>query len=195
MSKRMRENNWTIPNLLTVVRILLTPVIVMAFINQQVGLALITFAVAGVTDALDGILARVLKQRTELGAMLDPLADKVLIVASFMCLGILDWAPSWLVVIVISRDLLIVGGLMLVNLWGVDMRSQIKPTFASKTNTTVQISFILLVLAQRGDWLIQPWLLSVALYLTAALTVYTGVDYLMRGLALIPSDGAQKNGK
>lgn len=188
MAARRRENNWTIPNVLTVARILLTPVIVTAFINQRVGLALATFAVAGVTDALDGALAKLLGQRTELGAMLDPLADKILIVASFLCLGILEWAPAWLVVIVISRDLLIVGGLMLIDFWGVEVRSLIRPSFASKTNTTLQITFILLLLAGRGGWLDAPGLTSVVLYLTAAFTVYTGADYVRRGLALIPSD-------
>ncbi|WP_461210974.1 CDP-alcohol phosphatidyltransferase family protein [Desulfocurvus sp. DL9XJH121] len=187
MRGKLRENNWTIPNLLTVVRILLTPVIVTAFIHQRVNLALLTFAVAGVTDALDGTLARVLRQRTTLGAMLDPLADKVLIVASFLCMGVLDWAPAWLVVLVISRDLLIVGGLILVSLLGVDVRSRIRPTFASKTNTTLQIVFILLILAERGGWLDAPRLLYTVLYLTAAFTIYTGVDYTLRGLALMPS--------
>lgn len=187
MPGSLRENNWTLPNLLTVVRILLTPVIVMAFIDQRVDLALLTFAVAGVTDALDGFLARVLRQRTELGAMLDPLADKVLIVASFLCLGILGWAPAWLVVIVITRDLIIVGGLLVVNFWVMDVRSRIKPTFASKTNTTLQIGFILLVLAHRGGWLHMAWLVEGALRCTAALTVYTGVDYVVRGMAQIPS--------
>ncbi|BBD07466.1 CDP-alcohol phosphatidyltransferase family protein [Desulfovibrio ferrophilus] len=183
----MRENNWTIPNLLTVVRIMLTPVVVMAFIHKRVDLALLSFFVAGITDALDGLLARLLKQRTELGAMLDPLADKVLIVATILCLGILEWVPAWLVVIVITRDLIIVGGLMLVNLWGVDVRSQIRPTFASKTNTSAQIVLILLILTERMDWMFLPWLQPVVLYLTAVLTVYTGIDYVMRGLALIPS--------
>lgn len=188
MPGTMRENNWTLPNLLTVVRILLTPVIVMAFIEQRVDIALMTFAAAGITDALDGFLARVLHQRTQLGAMLDPLADKVLIVASYLSLGILGWVPAWLVVIVIARDLIIVGGLMVVNFWVMDVRTRIKPTFASKVNTTVQIGFILLVLAARGGWLTLPVLMETALWATAALTAYTGVDYVLRGMAQIPSD-------
>lgn len=186
---RMRENNWTIPNLLTVVRIMLTPVVVMAFIQKRIDLALLSFFVAGITDALDGLLARLLKQRTELGAMLDPLADKVLIVATILCLGIMEWVPSWLVVIVITRDLIIVGGLMLVSLWGVDVRTQIHPSFASKTNTSAQIVLILLVLTGRLGWDVLPWLQPVALYVTAVLTIITGVDYVLRGLALIPSNG------
>ncbi|MBU1001490.1 MAG: CDP-alcohol phosphatidyltransferase family protein [Proteobacteria bacterium] len=187
---KMRENNWTIPNLLTVVRIMLTPVVVMCFIHKRVDLALLSFFVAGITDALDGLLARLLKQRTELGAMLDPLADKVLIVATILCLGILGWVPAWLVVIVITRDLIIVGGLMLVSLWGVDVRAQIHPSFASKTNTSAQIVLILLVLTERLGWNFLPWLQPIVLYVTLVLTVFTGVDYVLRGLALIPSNGA-----
>lgn len=184
----LRENNWTIPNLLTVVRIMLAPVVVMAFIHKRVDLALAAFFIAGLTDALDGLLARILNQRTALGAMLDPLADKVLIVATILCLGILEWLPSWVVVLVIARDLIIVGGLVLVNLWGVDVRTRIHPSFASKVNTTAQIVLILLVLVERMGWFAEPRLTGAMMIVTAALTVGTGFDYVMRGLALIPSD-------
>jgi len=184
---RLKENNWTIPNLLTVVRILLAPAVVLAFIQRRVDVALLLFFIAGLTDALDGLLARLLKQRTALGAMLDPLADKVLIAASILCLGILEWVPAWLTVLIIARDLIIVGGLVLVSLWGVDVRSQIRPSFASKTNTTAQILLILLVLAQRQEWLDAPRLTLWFVWGTAGLTALTGLDYVMRGLALIPS--------
>jgi len=93
------------------------------------------------------------------------------------------------VVIVIARDLIIVGGLLVVNFWVMDVRTRIKPTFASKVNTTVQIGFILLVLAARGGWLTLPVLMETALWATAALPAYTGVDYVLRGMAQIPSDG------
>ena len=82
-----RNAIWTIPNILTIVRILLTPVFVMAYTSENFNLAWILFAIAGLTDALDGFLARIWNQRTELGAMLDPLADKTLLFTSFICLA------------------------------------------------------------------------------------------------------------
>jgi len=184
-----RENNWTIPNILTVFRIMLTPGFVMAFVSERIGLACILFIVASVTDALDGTLARVLKQRTSLGAMLDPLADKVLIVTGFLCLGLEGWVPAWLVVLVISRDMLIIGGLVVVNLWGVDVRNEIRPSFASKVNTTVQISLLFLVLTAHAGWMSLPNMEQGMIYFTGVLTVYTGFIYLKRGLALIPANG------
>lgn len=183
------ENNWTIPNILTMFRIMLVPGFVIGFVSERIGLACALFVLAGITDALDGTLARLLHQRTRLGAMLDPLADKLLIVAGFLCLGIEGWVPAWLVVLVISRDVLIVGGLVLVNLWGVDVRSRIQPSFLSKCNTTAQISLIFLVLLERIGWVALPGLEWAMIWLTAALTVLTGAIYLRRGLALIPAGG------
>ncbi len=183
------ENNWTIPNILTVFRILLTPGFVMGFVSGRIGTACALFVLAGITDALDGLLARLLRQRTRLGAMLDPLADKVLIATGFLCLASRGWAPAWLVVLVISRDLIIVGGLVLVNLWGVDVRSRIQPSFLSKCNTTAQICLILLVLLEQLGWLAVPRLEWALIWTTGVLTAVTGMIYVKRGLALIPVGG------
>ncbi|MFW6235336.1 MAG: CDP-alcohol phosphatidyltransferase family protein, partial [Desulfovibrionales bacterium] len=122
-----QDNNWTIPNLLTVFRILITPVFVVAFVNGQIMTAWWLFFLAGVTDGLDGFLARVLKQRSKLGAMIDPLADKVLLVTAFVMLGIKGWLPSWLVILVVSRDVIIVGGLGVLHFWSVHIKERIKP--------------------------------------------------------------------
>ncbi|MDP3426615.1 MAG: CDP-alcohol phosphatidyltransferase family protein, partial [Humidesulfovibrio sp.] len=122
----MRENNWTIPNLLTVSRILMTPGIVMAFADKRFDIAWVLFALAGLTDALDGALARILKQRSSFGAMLDPLADKILLDTSFTCLAVQGWIPSWLAVLVVSRDVFIVGGLALLQYSGVDVKRGIR---------------------------------------------------------------------
>jgi cardiolipin synthase len=100
----LNHSNWTIPNILTLVRILLTPAIVTAFVDHHLELVWIIFAVAGITDALDGFLARLLGQRSFLGSVLDPLADKILLDTTFICLGIKGWVPPWLVVLVVSRD-------------------------------------------------------------------------------------------
>ncbi|MFK4765652.1 CDP-alcohol phosphatidyltransferase family protein [Desulfobaculum sp. SPO524] len=186
------QSNWTIPNILTVLRILLTPGFVMAFLNGRVDVACAFFTLAGVTDAADGLLARVLHQRTHLGAMLDPLADKVLLTAAFLCMGVAEWVPSWLVVLVISRDLIIVGGLALLTFWGVDIHDEIRPSFMSKLNTTGQILITFMVLVQHAGWYAMPLPILILTYAVGILTVLTGIDYVLRGLALFPANGDGK---
>ena len=105
-----------IPNLITLLRIILVPVIVILLIQGSFFKALIVFIVAGLSDALDGFLARVLKQQTVLGAYLDPIADKALLVSSFVTLSVLHIIPSWLVVIVISRDFIILLGISVLSI-------------------------------------------------------------------------------
>lgn len=181
------ESNWTIPNVLTVTRILLTPGFVMAYVNQRFDLAWWLFAVAGFTDALDGFLARVLHQRSRLGSMLDPLADKILLDTSFVCLALQGWLPSWLAILVVSRDVIIVGGLMLLQFLGVDVGERINPSFVSKLTTTAQIALVLLVMIQK-TWQVdlpqvQMWLSA----FTAAVTLWSGVGYMVKGVGLVPS--------
>jgi cardiolipin synthase len=96
-----------LPNLLTLIRILLIPLFVILIINQSFSWALIVFALAGITDGIDGLIARITRQRTELGAYLDPIADKLLLAAGFITLAIIEMLPSWLAVIVIARDMII----------------------------------------------------------------------------------------
>ncbi|RLA89883.1 MAG: CDP-diacylglycerol--glycerol-3-phosphate 3-phosphatidyltransferase, partial [Deltaproteobacteria bacterium] len=98
----------TIPNFLTILRILLTPVLVILLLEGRLSEALFVFIIAGVTDALDGLIARLYKQKTRLGAFLDPLADKLLLVTTYVILAVQGLVPSWLTVIVLSRDVLIV---------------------------------------------------------------------------------------
>lgn len=186
MTPPLRENNWTIPNLLTVTRILLTPGIVMAFVDRRIDVAWVLFAVAGFTDALDGTLARLLKQRSTFGAMLDPLADKTLLVTSFICLAIMDWIPGWITVLVVSRDVFIVGGLIFLNYSGVDVRRDIKPVWISKCATLAQISLVLLVLVEHSMQPFHPWLRLGLLAAVAALTALSGGYYLLVGLSMMP---------
>lgn len=181
-----REHNLTIPNLLTISRILLTPGFVIAFLDERFDLAWVLFAVAGLTDALDGILARVLKQRSRLGSILDPLADKLLLVTSFICLAVNGWAPRWLVVLVVSRDVIIVGGLTLIQLFGVDVRSRINPSWLSKTTTCVQISLVLFVMVQKSFKLDLSPGGAVLVYLTAVLTLVSLLHYIHTGFRLLP---------
>lgn len=183
-----RDTIWTIPNLLTILRILLTPGFVMAYVDHRFDLAWGLFAVAGLTDALDGFLARVLRQRSRLGAMLDPLADKCLLVTSYICLGLQGWLPEWLTVLVVSRDAIIIGGLALLHFWGVDIKSRIQPIWSSKLTTTAQIVLVLFVMLQETFEFVYPvaelWLVAI----TAALTVVSGIHYVLKGFGFFAEE-------
>ena len=186
----MRENNWTIPNLLTVSRILMTPGIVMAFADRRFDIAWVLFAVAGLTDALDGTLARILKQRSNFGAMLDPLADKILLDTSFTCLAVQGWLPTWLAVLVVSRDVFIVGGLALLQYSGVDVKRGIKPVWFSKCATLAQILLVLLVMVEHSLLVSYPVWRVLLEGIVALLTVTSGVYYVLIGFKMIPLNGS-----
>src|SRR5919198_1208334 len=130
----------SIPNLITLARILLVPVVVWAIASNQMLVAFLLFAAAGVSDAVDGFLAKRFGMASELGRYLDPLADKVLIVAIYVSLGIADALPRWLVILVVSRDLLIVGGVIFS--WLIDKPVSVKPHPVSKLNTAVQLVLV-----------------------------------------------------
>ena len=134
-----------LPNLITLGRILLVPVVVWAFGSHEMQAAFVLFLLAGVSDAVDGFLAKRFHMTSELGAHLDPLADKVLIVSIYIALGITEAIPRWIVILVVSRDILIVGGIMLAVFLGKPMK--VKPVLVSKLNTVAQIVFACLVLA------------------------------------------------
>ena len=137
-----------IPNLITLGRILLVPVVVWAIASGAMWIAFVLFLAAGVSDAVDGFLAKRFDMTTELGAYLDPLADKALIVSIYLTLGINGLIPRWLVILVVSRDILIVGGIMLS--WLVGNPLKIKPLLVSKLNTVAQIVFACVVLGSLG---------------------------------------------
>jgi cardiolipin synthase len=174
-----------IPNFLTVLRIVLVPVIVILLIQGQYGKALICFIIAGVTDGLDGLLARILNQTTVVGAYLDPLADKALVISMFATLAIVGVLPEWLAVVVISRDCIILGGILVLTLMSVNI--EIKPSFVSKINTTLQLITIffalLLKIGSEGKHFHDAFLL--VCWLTAIFTVVSGADYLLKGMKLI----------
>ena len=186
------ENNWNIPNLLSLARVLMTPAYAALFVAHRYEAALVLFVIAVFTDALDGTLARLLHQRTRLGAILDPLADKALLVTSYVCLAVRDWIPGWLAVIVVSRDLLIVGGLSLLNFWGVEVKEKIQPTLVSKFNTTVQMLLIFQVLLDKSYGMDHAYLTTVFVNLVAASTVASGGHYVLRGLRMLPPGGFVK---
>lgn len=188
------SSNWTIPNVITIFRIVLVPVFVMMFIDQRFGAALLIFLIAGVSDGLDGFLARVLKQRSQLGALLDPIADKLLLITAYFCLGFVGLLPSWLAVLVISRDMMIIGGMALLHFWGVDVRSRIHPTWLSKFNTCGQIVLIVAVLAKYS--FVLPWagLIQLLVVTVTLSTVLSGAHYIYIGLGHFPGDGEKREG-
>ncbi|MGO8988442.1 MAG: CDP-alcohol phosphatidyltransferase family protein [bacterium] len=172
----------SLPNILTLLRILLIPLFVILIINKHLDWALLTFAIAGITDGLDGLIARLTHQRTELGAYLDPIADKLLLFAGFICLAIIEVIPSWLVVIVITRDVIILMGFLVMFLTG--YHPKINPSFLSKTTTTFQIVTILFVLMA---WYFPAFkhLSMVAVYGTAIITILSGIQYVYIGTRIL----------
>lgn len=175
-----------IPNFLTLLRIILVPAIVIFLIQDEYLKALIVFIAAGVTDALDGALARLLNQQTEFGAFLDPLADKVLLSTSFIALSIFGLIPSWLTVVVISRDLIILMGIMILSMMSIDY--EIKPVFVSKITTALQIATVFLVLLLKTFTfnIINDYdVVSIISWLTAFFTIISGMVYIIKGIRIL----------
>lgn len=172
----------SLPNILTLIRVLLIPLFVIFIINKHLDWALLTFAVAGITDGLDGLIARLTHQRTELGAYLDPIADKLLLFAGFISLAIIEVIPSWLVVIVITRDVIILMGFLV--MFFIGYHPKINPSLLSKTTTTFQIVTILFVLMA---WYFPAFrhLSMVAVYGTAIITVLSGIQYVYIGTRIL----------
>lgn len=173
-----------IPNFLSLLRIILVPVVVIFLIQGSYGKALFTFTLAGLTDALDGILARLLSCQTVLGSYLDPIADKLLLTASFVTLAILGIIPSWLTVIVISRDFIILLGIAIMSI--ISIPYVVRPAFVGKITTALQIGTIFLALSFQAmsydvsyDWM------GIIFWLTGFLTVVSGLVYITRGIKLI----------
>src|SRR5919109_5223212 len=139
-----RGANLSIPNLITLGRILLVPVVVWAITAGEMRIAFVLFLAAGITDAIDGFLAKHFGMATELGAYLDPLADKAMLVSIYIALGIAQAIPRWLVILVVSRDIMIVSAVILA--WLVDKPVKLKPHPVSKLNTVAQILLACVVL-------------------------------------------------
>jgi cardiolipin synthase (CMP-forming) len=165
-----------IPNLITIGRILLVPITIWLLISEEFGLAFLTFILAGISDGVDGFLARRWKMQSELGAYLDPLADKALLVSVYAALGLIKVLPAWLVLIVITRDILIVGGVLLARV--LDKPLAMKPLTISKINTAVQIAFAGLVLGVLSTNLNAKPILIIGTITVAALTILSGAFYL-----------------
>lgn len=167
----------TIPNLITIGRLLLVPLIVWLMITGQSGAAFVVFIVAGVSDAIDGFLARSLNLRSTLGSYLDPLADKALLVSIYISLAVLEEVPLWVVILVVSRDLFIVGAVVLS--WMLDQPMEMRPLIISKLNTVVQIVLAAVVLGDLALGAGLDTLRMVLVYLVGILTVVSAAVYLV----------------
>lgn len=176
----------TIPNLITIFRLLLVPAVIVLLLSDETKWALLCFVVAGVSDAVDGFIARHFNQRTTLGAYLDPMADKLLLVSVFVVLGFMGELPLWLVVAAVSRDALIVCAVLLSTLMGNPVA--MKPSLVSKANTAVQIVLASVVLAEKAfDHSVGPlrFLLVVS---SGILTAGSAAAYLVHWLRHMGSD-------
>lgn len=165
-----------IPNAITVLRIALVVPLGWAIINGHDGLALLLAGAAGLSDALDGWLARQFGWQSPLGAWLDPAADKLMLAVGFVGLSIVGATPWWLTALVLGRDVVIVSGALAYH-W---LREHlvVAPSYISKLNTTLQIGWVLLVLFNRQGWIelaLAPWA-----WLVAASTLTSGLDYVVR---------------
>jgi cardiolipin synthase len=166
----------SIPNLITLARILLVPVMVWAIAAGEMQIAFALFLVAGLSDLIDGFLAKRFNMATELGAYLDPLADKALIVSIYVTLGIAGAIPRWLVILVVSRDIMIVSAVMLS--WLVNKPVALKPLTVSKLNTVAQILLALVVLAALAFEFDAWWVIQGLTALVAILTLTSVALYL-----------------
>ncbi len=182
MSKESLGGAMNIPNLLTVVRILLVPIFVDLIVYGYPVWALLVFVGAGLTDALDGTIARVLNQRTTLGRYLDPLADKLLLVTAFVVLSIVGIIPIWVTIIVVSRDVIISIGTLVVHL--LRERVNIIPTFIGKATTVAQLSYVVVALLGSTTPM-APRLVGIVLTATLGLTIASGLHYMFRGIRML----------
>ena len=171
-----------LPNFLTLLRIVAIPVFLIFLTDGRFGAALLVFVLAGVTDSLDGAIARLTNTRTTLGAYMDPLADKMLLLSTFVVLAVMEAVPPWLTVVVITRDVLILGGYLMLFLM-TQRTMEVRPSAASKASTFFQLLTLSLVLLSlwRPESVSSLALLGV-FGVTAALTTVSGVQYVARGL-------------
>ena len=180
----------SIPNLITLGRILLVPVVIWAITAGEMRIAFVLFLAAGISDAVDGFLAKRFEMQTELGAYLDPLADKAMLVSIYIALGIIEAVPRWLVILVVFRDIMIVSAVILS--WVVDKPLPLKPLLVSKLNTVAQIALACVVLAALGFHFNAGIAVGALIGLVAVLTLLSVIFYLaewMRHMNIAESDG------
>ena len=166
----------TIPNLITIFRLVLVPVVIVMIMQHRWGAAFVLFVVAGVSDGIDGFIARHFDMKSEFGAYIDPLADKSLLVSIYVTLAVVGAIPSWLAIVVVSRDMMIVAAVLLS--WIMHRPVEIKPLIVSKLNTGVQIAFAAFALASNAFGVELGGFEDLAMLVVAALTVASAGAYL-----------------
>lgn len=166
-----------LPNVISIFRIILVWPVVQSLLNEHYLLAWWLFVIAGVSDGIDGYLARRFNWRSELGAMLDPVGDKLLMVSSYLVLGWLMQLPLWLVAMVILRDAIIVVGALFYQ--GVTGDKLIEPLLISKINTVVQILLVVVVIFSLAYWALPTEITQVLIYLVAITTFISGMSYVL----------------
>ena len=180
------RSNVTIPNLISVARLVLVPLTIDALLAERYDVAFWLFLIAGVSDGIDGWIARRFDQRSVLGSYLDPLADKALVVSIFVTLAVIAIIPVWLAILVLSRDELIIGAIVLS--WGLGRRLPIQPIMVSKANTTAQIAFATMVLFSRAFGWDVGGLWTLGMVLVAGLTIVSGIAYVVDWLRIMSSE-------
>ena len=165
-----------LPNLISLARLLAVPLAVWLIVSDKFAAAFWLFVAAGVSDALDGFIAKNFGRRTVLGAYLDPLADKVLLVSVYVTLGLHGHIVNWLVILVVFRDLLIIGGALLYQTLTLSLK--MRPLLISKLNTAAQIALIAVVLAHLGLGIDDRGAIALLVYVVAATTFLSGAAYV-----------------
>ena len=175
-----RDMPLTIPNLITILRFVLVPAVVLAMLNMRWDWAFAGFLVAGISDGVDGFIARRFNQHSKLGAYLDPMADKVLLVSVFVVMGFIGELPLWLVVTMVSRDALIICAVLLSTVMAHPV--EMKPLYVSKANTAAQIVLAAVVLGELALGLHLDPLRPALILLSGVLTVASAAAYLVAWL-------------
>jgi cardiolipin synthase len=170
-----------IPNTLTITRIVIIPVFITAILYQKYRYALYLFVAAALTDMFDGLSARITNQKTALGTFLDPLADKFLLVSSFILFAVYGWIPKWLAITVISRDIIVVIGWFL--LYMITHNARIEPVLTGKLAIAMQL-IVLAYILLRINVVSLPSLPGPFFLATAAVTALSGLQYIYKGFKL-----------
>jgi cardiolipin synthase len=166
-------------NLISLARLIAVPVVVWAIITGELGLAFAIFVLAGLSDAVDGFVARHFTGQSVFGSYLDPLADKALLTSVYVALGHEAYLPVWLVILVVFRDILIIGGVMLLFTLGKG-GAKMHPLLISKINTAAQIILAAATLGGQATGMAQPMIIAILVAIVAVTTVLSGTSYLVQ---------------
>lgn len=177
---------FTIPNLITLLRIFLVPFFLMTIVYKRFDLGLYVFILASLTDTLDGLIARLRNQKSRLGAFLDPLADKLLLLSAFLSLTLLELIPKWLPVIIISRDLIVILGW--ISLYIQTGSTKVEPSIFGKLFNTFQVITIASILVNLNFYILKG-LLQPLYIITSFFAILSCVHYILRDLKVYEQSG------